>query len=214
MNPSHSTSTSESQAATPRRQEFGFERTTCSCKKCSLWCEYVPGSLVPSDLDRLIPPGEDPILWAEQHLLASPALIQIIKQGATLYTPPSLGPRRQQNGHCHWLQNGRCSVHENSPYGCAFLGECGLTDAQANKVICGGREARAKAFQDDGLYAHIWKHLWDKGLREVSNIENNDRAIEALGRIKRAEDRIKLGEGRKNRRKEKKAARRWKGGGK
>ena len=46
------------------REEFGFQRITCSCRKCSLWCEFVPGSLVPSDLDRLIPVGDDPLLWA------------------------------------------------------------------------------------------------------------------------------------------------------
>src|ERR1700722_10542406 len=147
---------SESDSLQPpaKRQEFGFQRTTCSCKKCSLWCEYVPGSLVPSDLDRLIPLGEDPFLWAEQHLLASPGF-QIRTPQFTVKIP-SLGPRRQNNGHCHWFQDGRCAVHENSPYGCAFFGECEMTDDHAEKAARAGREARAKAFQEGGLYAQLW----------------------------------------------------------
>lgn len=35
--------------------EFAFARTVCSCRLCRLWCEHMPGFLVPSDLDRLIP---------------------------------------------------------------------------------------------------------------------------------------------------------------
>ena len=59
-------------AAMEVREEFGFRRNVCACRKCSLWCEHVPGALVPSDLERLIPDGDDPFQWAEVHLRASP----------------------------------------------------------------------------------------------------------------------------------------------
>jgi hypothetical protein len=191
------------------RQEFGFVRNSCSCRKCSVFCEFIPGFLVPSDLDRLIPPGDDPLLWAEQHLLASPGY-QIKSHHVTVISIPSLVPRRQGNGHCHWLQDGRCSVHENSPYACAFHNQCRQTDAQAEKIGIAGREARAKAFKEDGLYAQLWRHLWAKGLRELTSTESMKRVREELVGIVRAEERIERAEGRKKRRKEKKAARRRK----
>jgi hypothetical protein len=43
----------------PVRSEFGFHRTKCACELCSFWCRVMPGFLVPSDLQRLCPPGED-----------------------------------------------------------------------------------------------------------------------------------------------------------
>lgn len=190
------------------REEFGFVRNSCSCRKCSVFCEFIPGSLVPPDLDRLIPPGDAPLFWAEQHLLASPGF-QIKTPQFTL-SIPSLVPRRQENGHCHWLQGGRCSVHENSPYACAFHNQCLQTDAQAERISIAGREARAKAFKEDGLYAQIWRHLWAKGLRELTSKESMRRVREELVGINRAEERIERAEERKKRRKEKKAARRRK----
>jgi len=173
-----------------------------------VWCEHLPGYLVPSDLDRLIPSGEDPMLWAEQNLLASPGL-QIKTPQFTL-SIPSLVPKRQDNGHCQWLQDGECTVHENSPFGCAFLSQCRQTNAQAEKITDAGRAARAEAFEEDGLYAQIWKHLWEKGLRELTSQESRKRAASVVKRIELAEERIHLSEEQKRRRKEKKAARRRK----
>lgn len=183
------------------REEFGFQRTSCSCRKCSVWCEHIPGYLVPSDLDRLIPSGEDPLIWAEQNLLASPGLQ--IKTPQFTVSIPSLVPRRQQNGHCQWLQDGHCTVHENSPFGCAFLSQCSQSNAHGQKITNAGRAARAEAFQKDGLYAQIWKHLWAKGLRELTSQVNRKRAASAVKKIELAEE-------RKKRRKQKKATRRRK----
>lgn len=184
------------------REEFGFRRTTCACRKCSLWCEMVPGVLVPSDLDRLIPAGEDPFEWAEQHLLASPGLqVRLPNVSVSI---PSLVPRRQENGHCHWLQAGRCTVHGNSPYGCAFLCQCGQTESQTIKVMNVGRHARAEAFGNGDLYAQIWRHLWNKGLRELTTQENRQRAIKAVSRIGRSEQKKKRRAERKAERQRKK----------
>jgi len=114
------------------REEFGFKRVICSCRKCRALCESLPGSLVPSDLNRLIPQDADPFQWAEEHLRASP--------GFQLRTPfgvvaiPSLVPTKQANGHCHWLHDGLCAVHENAPFGCAFLSQCSQSDAHAERI--------------------------------------------------------------------------------
>ena len=211
MNRSHPPTSASGTPSPPNREEFGFQRTTCSCRKCSLWCEFVPGALVPSDLDRLIPSGQDPFRWAEQHLLASPGFQ--IRSPQFTFSIPSLVPRRQENGHCHWLLNGRCEVHDDSPYGCAFHSQCNQTAAQAAKVAeirYAGLEARGKAFEEDGLYARIWHHLWGMGLQELSTQSSNQRAAEALRSLQVEEQRINLGDDCKKRRKEKKAARRRK----
>lgn len=208
MNRSHSPTSASGTPSPPNREEFGYKRTSCSCRKCSLWCEFVPGALGPSDLDRLIPAGQDPFHWAEQHLLASPGFQ--IRSPQFTFSIPSLVPKRQENGHCHWLLNGRCEVHDESPYGCAFLSQCNQTAAHAAKVRCAGLEARGKAFEEDGLYARIWHHLWGMGLQELTTQSNNQRAAEALRKLISVEDRINLADDRKKRRKKKKAARRRK----
>ena len=35
------------------RTEFGFERTACACSECAINCRFIPGYLIPADLDRI-----------------------------------------------------------------------------------------------------------------------------------------------------------------
>ncbi len=97
-------------SASPTRVQHGFPATTCGCDFCRAYCKHIPGRLDASDLHRLCPPGEDVFAWAERHLRAV---------DDTPY--PKLVPARQANGHCHWYQDGRCTVHAQAPYGCAFF---------------------------------------------------------------------------------------------
>lgn len=76
------------------KQEFGFERTVCACRKCQLWFEHQPGYLVPSDLTRLIPPDVDPFVWAEEHLRASRGHIVFSTASGTVMSIPSLVPQK------------------------------------------------------------------------------------------------------------------------
>ena len=172
-------------SSTNEREEFGFKRVACDCRKCSVWCEKVPGYLVPSDLERLIPDGDDPLAWAEENLRASPGFA-IPELNVSI---PSLVPRRQQTGHCHWLQDGLCTIHERSPYGCAFLSQCKQTDGEAARINTAGRTARLKSFEDGTLYSEIWKHLWEMGLRELGTQSNIQQAVVTIRRIERREDR-------------------------
>lgn len=190
------------------REEFGFRRNVCACRKCSLWCEYLPGALVPSDLDRLIPPDDDTFRWAEEHLSASPGFRLMNDLGETLLQIPTLVPKRQPNGHCHWLTNGMCSVHENSPFGCAFLSQCQQTGQQAELRNIAARQARERAFEEDQLYAQIWNHLWEKGLRELTTQENIERGIQEVRRLNKSHEKHKLHALKKERKKQKKKQRR------
>src|SRR5438128_2537880 len=92
------------------REQFGFQRTRCGCVFCQAPCKHIPGSLDVSDLWRLCPKGQDVFTWAEEHL-------RVLPDKAF----PTLVPVRQVNGHCHWFVQGKCAVHENAPYSCAFF---------------------------------------------------------------------------------------------
>jgi Fe-S-cluster containining protein len=110
------------------RTEFGRQRTECSCQACIKNCRFMPGNLIPADLDRMIPPTlteEGIFRWAEQNLRASPgALVGDSATGHT-FRIPMLVPAVKKDGSCIHLQpDERCAIHENAPFGCAFF-DCG-----------------------------------------------------------------------------------------
>ncbi len=134
------------------RQEQGLRRTECACEFCKVHCRHMPGTLVPSDLARLCPAGQDLYAWAEQHLRA-----------LTDKPYPVLVPARGVFGPCHWFFDGRCAVHAAAPFGCAFF------DAHMGEEEVGRRAtAMVEAIREDGaakgLYGRVWRHLREKGL--------------------------------------------------
>ena len=146
------------------RQEAGFKRTTCGCELCSCYCKVMPGSLLPSDLERLIPKDQDPMTWARTHLRASNGSVMVNSLTGESVSIPSLVPAKQANGHCHWLTpDGKCSVHANSPFGCAFFDQH-MKDDEAERRNHYARMTRAQAFDDHSLYAEIWHMLKAEGL--------------------------------------------------
>jgi hypothetical protein len=137
------------------REELGFRRTECGCAFCQAYCLHVPGSLGPTDLQRLCPPGSDVFAWAEEHLRA------LIDKPY-----PALVPVRR-DGPCHWHFGGRCAVHDRAPFGCAFF------DAHMDRAEVERRSAAVvRAVTDDaaanGLHYRVWLHLRNKGLTAPS----------------------------------------------
>jgi hypothetical protein len=149
----------------PRRQ-FGFDRTRCDCELCRAPCRHIPGSLAIGDLERLCPPGADTFAWAEEHLRA-----------ITDKPFPTLVPARQANGHCHWLFQGLCAVHENAPYGCAFF-DSHMPPAEAERRSAATIQARLADAKENGLHYRVWQHLRSKGLI----VRSGDRATLAVER--------------------------------
>jgi hypothetical protein len=138
------------------REQHGFRRTVCGCEFCRAPCRHMPGSLDVSDLLRLCPPGQDVFAWAEQHLRA-----------LTDKPVPTLVPARQPNGHCHWLFDGRCVVHDVAPFGCAFF-DAHMSDAEAERRAEATMQARRADAAQQGLYYRVWLHLQRKGLVQPS----------------------------------------------
>jgi hypothetical protein len=124
----------------------------------------MPGFLVPSDLRRLCPPGVDLMTWAKEHLRASQGLVVFNGKTGERVQVPSLVPAKQANGRCHWLQpDGHCGVHENAPFGCAFVDQH-MKDREAHKRNVAGRLARLEDFAKNGPYSQVWHMLVKEGL--------------------------------------------------
>jgi hypothetical protein len=134
------------------RERYGFRRTACACAFCAAPCRHVPGSLDVADLERLCPPGQDLFAWAEEHLRA-----------LTDKPFPTLVPARGADGACHWFFDGRCAVHADAPYSCAFFDAHMSEEAIQRRSEATIRARRQDAAQD-GPYYRVWRHLIAKGL--------------------------------------------------
>jgi hypothetical protein len=141
-----------SDRAPEEREHHGFRRTRCSCAYCRAPCRHVPGSLDVADLMRLCPPARDVLAWAEQHLRA------VIDKPY-----PTLVPARDIDGGCHWHFDGKCAVHADAPYGCAFF-DAHMSDEEVNRRSAATVQARRDDAARDGLYHRVWQHLCRKGL--------------------------------------------------
>ncbi len=73
-------------------------------------------------------------------------------------------PAVTDEGACHWYQGGRCTVHENSPFGCAFFDQH-QSDRQARNRAEKGLAAILVALADPGsLYRRLCDFLVAEGL--------------------------------------------------
>lgn len=147
------------------RTEFGMERTDCACEVCINNCRHMPGFLIPSDLERIIPPYVDSFKWAESNLLASPgALLMNSHTGKTLRVG-TLVPAVKADGSCiHLTVDERCAIHEISPFGCAFFDCRGLRENLLQDGFLTIREAQGDPMS---RYARIWAHLHHMGLVQL-----------------------------------------------
>lgn len=157
------------------RSEFGFMRTQCSCQSCARNCRFIPGYLIPADLDRLVPAGSDAFSWAMGNLLASPGAV-VMTQGA-LFRIPTLVPSRKNDNSCRFLNgNNLCDIHADAPFGCAFFDDH-MSDAEANFKSAAGLRSIIDGLR--GLYGRLWQLLWDSGLR-ADGPEESRRRMDCL----------------------------------
>ena len=143
------------------RREFGFERTTCGCDECTRNCRFIPGSLVPSDLERMrdaLSPGQDIFEWASENLLASPGAVVMYR--GEMYRIPTLVPARGPDGMaCKFLtEDWKCSIHTVAPYGCAFV-DMHMTDEEGTRRSTAGLMAINNDWMANGLYSQVHQHL-------------------------------------------------------
>lgn len=146
------------------RTEFGFHRTVCACAECVRNCRHIPGYLIPADLDRLrqhLAPGEDLLVWARRHLLASPGAK--VLQAGRVFRIPTLVPARQADGTCTFLTaEGRCAIHAVAPFGCAFF-DAHMPTVEADRRSSRGLQDVLEAWVQGNVYARIWMALHEAG---------------------------------------------------
>lgn len=127
----------------PARTEFGAQRTKCACFECTIHCKFQPGYLIPGDIERIhkhVAPDLTREAFAEKYLDASRgATVMIVGCGET--NVPTLVPQAKEDGTCIFLgADDRCTIHEVSPFGCAFF-DSHQTEADgsdlSNKAIRG-----------------------------------------------------------------------------
>ena len=179
-------------AEDPSRTEFGAVRTTCACRECTINCEYMPGYLIPADLKRIakmIDPA-DIRVWAVSNLRASPGAK--VAKGTNVFRIPTLVPARSDNGWCKFLQpldsGGTvkfCTIHENSPFGCAFF-DSHHGGVEVNILSHKGLNAICSDVAANGLYSQIWLSLVSLGL--TAQAPEESRALLRAAYIKELAD--------------------------
>jgi len=164
------------------RTEFGFHRTVSANAEDVLCCKYMPSYLVPSDISRLCDRfGCNPLQLAKSHLLASPGA-EISKDGVRQRLR-TLVPDRNSVGHCEFLHDGKCAIHGDSPYGCAFF-DSEMSDQEASLRTSAGLQAIWDAWQDeDSDYALLWDLLFLMGRRAPDPYECKRKIREELRKL-------------------------------
>lgn len=138
------------------RKEFGFERTVCACGECTINCHFIPGYLIPADLERIAARlgYEDLIEFAVNNLLASPGAT--VLDGGQVRQIPTLVPARRKDGACVFLDGqNRCSIHDGSPFGCAFF-DVHQSREESDRRSCYGLAQIDRAWREGHLYAQLW----------------------------------------------------------
>lgn len=166
--------------ATTAREELGFVRTVCDCSECSVNCRFIPGYLIPADLDRITKHlgCENLMDFALENLLASPGAT-VLDRGQVRQIP-TLVPARRSDGACKFLDaNNRCTIHKVSPFGCAFF------DAHQSKEESDYRSGSGlvqidRAWHGDHLCARLWLLLEALGKVGPSPIAARARLQQAL----------------------------------
>lgn len=152
------------------RTEFDFNRTECACAECIANCRYIPGYLIPADVNRISHHlgYANPFKFAFKYLLASPGAT--VMQEGRIFQIPTLVPRRKADGSCMFLdENNRCRIHEVSPFGCAFF-DAHQSHMEANKRSGRGLQEIARQWAVrpfSHIYVIIWRILYASNLRAL-----------------------------------------------
>jgi Fe-S-cluster containining protein len=144
------------------RTEFGFERTSCDCWRCTRYCKRFPGYMVPADLPRMMEQAgySDPFAYAKDFLEASLGAIAVRK--GIPFRVKSLRPAcLPKTTQCiHLDEDNHCRIHEVSPYGCAFVDDH-MTNIQFDQIGRAGLETILMDQSQNGLYTQVWNYLWN-----------------------------------------------------
>jgi hypothetical protein len=145
---------------------LGFTRTICDCAQCRTPCRFMPGMLIPADVEPMSVYGNyaNPLTWAKEYLVASPGGLYRIDD---LYVRVgTLVPARQPDGSCVFFRDDHCEVHPVAPFGCACCDwhqDERAGNARSNAAVL----AILRNIQDEpSFYFDLWEIL--HGLGRIS----------------------------------------------
>lgn len=164
------------------RTEFDYSRTTCDCHQCTINCKFLPGYLIPSDLDRIASHigTANLVEFAMNHLLASPGAILGLSSGETKRIR-TLVPARKSDLSCIFLtEQQHCSIHSLSPFGCAFF-DTHQTRQESDTRSLEGLWAIDREWKEMGEYACLWLFLDFNGKVAPNPVQQRERMKAALG---------------------------------
>lgn len=165
-----------------RQMRFAFERTISNSPEDLLNCQYIPGYLIPSDLQKISKHlgYDNAILWGLDNLLASPGAV-VLYQGKRL-SIRTLVPQRQENTHCKFLKNNLCTIHSISPFGCAYFDSDMTRDEADRRSTAGLIEVMKEWTYSFSDYTGLWTILFLQGKVSPSPNKLREKLQEALDR--------------------------------
>jgi hypothetical protein len=129
----------------------------------------MPGYLIPADLDRLIPWDRGTQAawgWCLKNLRASSGARVLIR--GEVRNVPTIVLASREDGSCVFLENDRCTVHDDAPFGCAFFNLCDPPHEHqtflANEGLKGVIKCWINAEKEETFYCILWAALDARGL--------------------------------------------------
>ncbi len=106
--------------------------------------------------------------FAFDNLLASPGAI--VAANGKCFSIPTLVPARGMDGACRFLQNDRCAIHAEAPFGCSHF-STEQSKEESDAISAHGLMEIAKAWRRGDLYARLWLMLHHGGRVAPSPLE-------------------------------------------
>ena len=168
-----------------------FPRTTCACALCGVGCRCLPGALAPEDLGPIAAalqrdPDDEQFLLDYFEASDGAKVAQRDSFGnVNVFQVPSLVPKLTATG-CIFLRDGRCSIHEVSPAGCALM------DMHQDEQTAMPRshalvEAQMLSHAAHVRYSRAIEQLEAAGQKALSLTERRRRMAKEIARIEESE---------------------------
>jgi Fe-S-cluster containining protein len=147
----------------PLQPTPALARTTCACRRCSICCEHIPGTLAPRDLPTIAAHKghADPGAFAREFLSAGVGATIKLHDGRVI-SLPKLVPRSRPSGACVFYEHGRCTIHAVAPFGCSHF-DAHMTDAEFTRRSDALNGALLADLQRSGPYSRTVAELHTLG---------------------------------------------------
>lgn len=167
-----------------------YPRTVCACEACVTCCKHMPGSLAPGDLERILlhqKATADPTAWLLEHFQASDGAraMKMTPRGPQIIPIRTIVPKLTDTG-CVFLKEGKCSIHEVAPFGCAYMD----THQQGREAAHALGAAQVQDWAEGGTYAQAWEVLHDAGKDAIPLGERKQKLMDALEILEETSPRV------------------------